>query len=294
MVKGNGSVSSKVLIDFKKIFMSAHTSGKKGNSSFDDNDDEIAVDKDQPMWKNWQQVELSRERKQLCPWQPDREAGQTEEDCDDPERLVLFDDISSHLFKITNPTNKLRLVMSFLTFFGVSVPCLSSSTSAVVQRFLQTSLEHTSQILEPTNPTLPQCLGLWQSYHWNNGVSYNNLQQWPSNEAVTFVRNMFVQSLPVFAGKARSFLMTTWLWYEFQLTQKVQSSTEATRMYKGVRKLAKSLLKQPENRFVRSSNLGKSSLNESCGIVLVVAFLLPCSANIVSVTVGIFTIKFQE
>ena len=294
MVKGNGSVSPKVLIDIKKIFMSACTSGKEGNSSLDHNDDEIAVDKDQPVWKNWQQVELSREMKQLCPWQPDREAGQTEEDCDDPERLVLFDDISTNLFKITDPTNKLRLVMYFLKFLGVSVSSVSSSTSADVQRFLQTSLEHTSQILEPNNPTLPQCLGLWQAYHWNDGVSYNTLQQWPSDEAVTFVRNIFVQSLPVFSGKGRSFLMTTWLWYEFQLTQKLQSLTEATRMYKDVRKLAKSLLKQPENRFVRSSNLGKSSLNESRGIVLVVAFPYLCSANVVSVAVGIFTIKFQE
>ena len=254
MAKGNESVSCEAPIDVKKIFKSTYTSTADKNSSFDDNDDEIAVEKDQPMWKNWLQVESSRERRQLYPWQPDRETRQTEEDCDDPERLVLFDDISSSLFKITDHGNKLKLVLSFLKFFGVPVPSVTSSASADVQQFLQTSVEHVSQILESSMiRSTSQFLGLCQSYHWNDDTSSVAKQQWPSDDTLAFVRNIFVQSLPVFTGKIRSFLMVTWLWYEFELTQKAPSS-KASRMYKDVRKLAKSLLKQPQNRFVRSVN----------------------------------------
>ena len=252
MAKGSESVSSEALIDVKKIFKSTSSSTADKSSSFDDNDDEIAIEKDQPVWKNWLRVEWSRERRQLYPWQPARETEQTEEDCDDPERLVVFDDISSSLFKITDPSNKLKLVLSFLRFFGIPVPCISSSASIDVQQFLQTSLEHMSQILDSNIPRAPQFLGLWQSFHWDDETSSVAKQQWPSDDALAFVRNIFVQSLPVFTGKARSLLMVTWLWYEFQLTQKVQSSKEAARMYKDVRKLAKSLLKQPQNRFSMS------------------------------------------
>ena len=44
--------------------------------------------------------------------------------------------------------------------------------------------------------------------------------------------------------------MVLWLWFEFGLTQKEPLSKQSKKRYKDVRKLAKSLLKQPESRFV--------------------------------------------
>ena len=243
---------TEVTIDIKKIFKANSTSATDESDSLDDDEDEIELDKDKPLWENWVQVELSRQRRHLLAWQPDAKKDQTEDDCDDAERLVLFDDISSSLFKITDPRNKLKLVLSFLKLLGVSVPCVSSSTNADVQRFLNISLEHESQLLEPGNSAMSQFLGLWQSYHWDNGNSTNATdKQWPSSEALHLARNIFVQILPVFEGEIRSFLMVLWLWFEFGLTQKVPFSKESKKKYKDVRKLAKSLLKQPENRFVK-------------------------------------------
>ena len=252
MARKDGNIPTEVHVDIEKIFRSTCSGGKEeNNASFDGNDDESSLDQGQPMWKNWLQLELSRERKQLFPWQPDREGGQTEEDCDDPERLVLFDDISSSLFKIADSANIVKLVFSFLKFLGVQVPCVSSSTSGYVQRYLQMSLEHASQILEPQKTAFPQFLGLWQSNHWISDMSSE--QQRPSHEGLSFIRNIFVQSLPVVSEKARTLLIETWLWYEFKLTQEAQSPGLAVRMYKDVRKLAKSLLKMPENRFASTS-----------------------------------------
>lgn len=240
-----------VAIDVKKIFKANSTSARDESDSVDDNDDEVAVDKDQPLWWNWVKVELSRQWRHLLPWQPDGGTDQTEEDCDDAERLVLFDDISSSLFNINNPRNKLKLVLTFLKLLGVLVPCVSSSTHMDVQRFLNISLEHESQLLEPNIFTMSQFLGFRQSYHWDDGIAADTTDKhWPLPEALTLVRNIFVQSLPVFEGATSSFLMVLWLWFEFGLTQKASSLKESKKKYKDVRKLAKSLLKQPENRFV--------------------------------------------
>ena len=60
----------------------------------------------------------------------------------------------------------------------------------------------------------------------------------------------------MFGGRERSFLMVIWLWYEFELTKNGQPAKESKRMYKDVRKLAKNLLKMPENRFV---NIGSAT-----------------------------------
>ena len=255
MAKERESISRETLIDIRTIFKSFSSRKTGNNDSPYEVEEEMAIVRDQPLWRNWLQVESSRDRRQLFPWQPDRETAQTEEDCDDPERLVLFDDISSSLFKMADPMSKLKLVLSFLNFFGVQVPCLSSSTSKDVQQFLNTSLEHELQLLGPSIPEASQFLGVWQSYYWNDDVACNEANhQWPTPEALTFVRNIFVQSLPAFSGRERSFLMVTWLWYEFQLTKNGQPAKESKRMYKDVRKLAKSLLKMPENRFVNTDS----------------------------------------
>ena len=248
-----GENKAEVKIDVNKIFKANSTSATDQSDSRDDDDnDDDEIDKDKPLWKNWVQLELSRQRRNLLPWQPDAEKDEKEDDCDDAERLVLFDDISSSLFKIADPGNKFKLVLSFLKLLGVSVPCVSSSTSADVQRFLNISLEHESLLLEPGNSAMSQFLGLWQSYQWDDGVSTNTTdKQWPSSEALNLARNVFVQILPVFEGATKSFLMVLWLWFEFGLPQKVSSLKESKKKYKEVRKLAKSLLKQPENRFVK-------------------------------------------
>ncbi|KAL9952401.1 hypothetical protein ACROYT_G039651 [Oculina patagonica] len=249
MAAENRTVTPVVAIDIKKIFKADSTSATDESNSLDDNEEEIVVDKDQPLWKNWVKVELSRQRRHLSPWQPDAGTDQSEEDCDDAERLVLFEDISSSLFKINDPRNKLKLVLTFLKLLEVSVPCASSSTNVDIQRFLNISLEHESQLLEPNSFTTSQFLGLRQSYHWDDGNSTDTTdKQWPSLEALALVRNIFVQILPVFEGATRSFLMVLWLWFEFGLTQKASSLKESKKKYKDVRKLAKSLLKQPENR----------------------------------------------
>lgn len=73
-------------------------------SADDDDDDELEdleiKDKTWPKWKIWLDVEASREAKHWLPWRPDKTKGQSEEDCEDPDRQVRCIDFKNHETKI--------------------------------------------------------------------------------------------------------------------------------------------------------------------------------------------------
>ena len=238
-------------LDIKPIFKAGFGNGSVVGSP----NDEIIVQTDQPMWKNWLSLELHRERTHLKPWKPDKKAAQTEEDCDDPERLIVFDDICPNLFKVIKSINKLKLILSFLEILGVPVPSVCSTTSSEVKRYLNISVEHKTQLLEARHPPASQFLGLWYSCYWCDILCDSREANpcWPSSEALSLIRNIFLQGSCVFEGEGRSFLLLLWLWFEFSFSQTgVNTSKESKQRYKDVKRLAKMLLKHAENRFVET------------------------------------------
>lgn len=61
-----------------------------------DDEDEIK-DKTQPRWRIWLDVESWREANHWLPWRPDKAKGQSEEECEDPDRQVqLHHSILTH------------------------------------------------------------------------------------------------------------------------------------------------------------------------------------------------------
>ena len=242
-----GVISSEGGIDANSIFKT-NSSGKE--TIADGEAQELVLDKSLPKWQTWLQVETFRQHAHVMPWQPNKSAGETEEDCEDPERLVLFDDISSGLFKLKDPKHKLSLVLHFLEFLGVPVPCLQPTTSSDVQRYFSICTEHKDQLLKACLPLYPQCLGLKKFSEWTGGI--NSLlcpgTVWPSPQLVHLTRNIFEQLLLMFDGEIKSLLMVLWLCFEFYLCQLQQTPKGKKQKYKDVRRLAKALLKQPNNR----------------------------------------------
>ena len=49
------------------------------------------------------------------PWRPDVRSDETEEDCEDPERLVVFDDIRSLIFEVRSVENRLNLILNLFS-----------------------------------------------------------------------------------------------------------------------------------------------------------------------------------
>lgn len=56
----------------------------------EEEDDEEVKDRSQPRPTIWLDVESSREAAHWLPWRPDKSKGQSEEDCDDPDRQVII------------------------------------------------------------------------------------------------------------------------------------------------------------------------------------------------------------
>lgn len=54
----------------------------------EEEDDEEVKDRSLPRHTIWLGIESSREAAHWLPWRPDKSKGQSEEDCDDPDRQV--------------------------------------------------------------------------------------------------------------------------------------------------------------------------------------------------------------
>ncbi|CAG2236937.1 unnamed protein product [Mytilus edulis] len=78
------------------------------------------VKKEQLKWKIWKEIEITRQSAHWLPWRPDLSKDETEEDCEDLDRLVLFDDINSILMVFPSSLHFL-LVTTFLQFLNVGV-----------------------------------------------------------------------------------------------------------------------------------------------------------------------------
>lgn len=234
-------------LDLKKIFKSFDPSKKKEGELQSTTEKEEQMVKGMPKWKAWLKVELSRDNSQLKPWQPDTEKGETDDDCEDPERLVLFDDISSYLFKLESMANRLKLVLHFLEFLGVPILPSSSTQSSETQRYFELSIHIPEQLVKGEKQFLTPGLGWLMFEYWQtdeNGPPNGR----PTDERLEVVRNVFVQSLSVFQGEHGDYLMIMWLWYEFNLSQAQESDKSRKQGFKEVYKLAKALLKEPSNR----------------------------------------------
>ena len=72
-------------------------------------------------WQRWIQLETWREQAHWRPWVPDHAAGETDDDCDDPDRVVVLDDVAGHLVVIADERLREELICRFFEFCGVAM-----------------------------------------------------------------------------------------------------------------------------------------------------------------------------
>ncbi|KAJ8044687.1 Protein NRDE2-like [Holothuria leucospilota] len=111
----------------------------------DNEDDEHSIDSTY-RGHSWLMEETWRARSHFLPWHPDMSKGQTTDYCEDPDRLVLFDDISKVLFKLNTPGLKFQLILRFLELLGVSIEASSTTNSSHSHHFCHTVLQCTRQL----------------------------------------------------------------------------------------------------------------------------------------------------
>ncbi|XP_018414025.1 PREDICTED: protein NRDE2 homolog [Nanorana parkeri] len=222
-----------------------------GEEEDDDVEEELDIkDKSLPRHKTWLDMECLREARHWLPWRPDPDKKQTEEDCEDPERQVLFDDLGPSMFRITSPALKFQFIHSFLQFLGV--PCGPRPSPACLYLALDelSLFDHRSaseRLL--TSFELPLA-GVGTVGHLET-MSRWRRQIGHCKDGECFIQNVFQSALSLFHGEQKMELCVSWLQYEIsKVVQCIQAQRKKQLKSQGKRskRLAKSLLKEPSNR----------------------------------------------
>nr|XP_009688106.1 PREDICTED: protein NRDE2 homolog [Struthio camelus australis] len=221
----------------------------------DDDDEEIDEDqeiknKTLPKWQIWLDIEYSREARHWLPWRPDKTKKQTEEDCEDPERQVLFDDLGPSLIQLSTPDLQCQLLYSFLQFLGV--PC----TSRLFPSSLYVAMDENNifdSVLSDEKPLTSidlQLSGFCSIGHMDT-ILRRRHHIGHYKEGEEFIQNVFHVLFLLFSGQEKCNLSICWLQYEIsKVVQCLQTKNKKKLKVQGKKskKLAKNLLKAPDNR----------------------------------------------
>ncbi|XP_065492011.1 nuclear exosome regulator NRDE2 [Caloenas nicobarica] len=222
-----------------------------------DDDDEEEIDEDQeikdktlPKWHIWMDIEYSREARHWLPWRPDKTKKETEEDCEDPERQVLFDDLGPSLIRLSNPDLQHQLLYSFLQFLGV--PCTSKLFPSNLYIAMDENNIFDSGLSDEkplTSVDFP--LSGFNSIGHMDTMLRGRHHIGHCKEGEEFIHNVFHVLFLLFSGKEKCNLSICWLQYEIsKIVQCLQTKKKKQLKVQGrkSKKLAKNLLKAPDNR----------------------------------------------
>ncbi|XP_057716285.1 nuclear exosome regulator NRDE2 [Corythoichthys intestinalis] len=216
----------------------------------EEDEEEEVKDRSQPRWTVWLDVESSREAAHWLPWRPEKNKGQSEDDCDDPERQVLFDDIGPSLICLSSSELQLRLLLNFLSFLGLPVDNVLSAGNCLPGLLLEelallTQGSDSRHAL--TSHNLPN--GMSSVGHM---TTLQGTRKWTGlgKQGEKFVNTMFHMLQPVLSSQHRTILSLSRMQYEkLKVFRCLNDSKKRLRSQSKISKrIAKSLLKEPDNR----------------------------------------------
>ncbi|KAM6274791.1 nuclear exosome regulator NRDE2 isoform 2-T3 [Porphyrio hochstetteri] len=213
-------------------------------------DDQEIKDKTLPKWHIWLDIEYSREARQWLPWRPDKTKKETEEDCEDPERQVLFDDLGPSLIQLSNPDLQRQLLYSFLQFLGV--PCTTKLFPSNLYIAMDENTIFDSVLADEQPLTCVDFpLSGFSSIGHMDTMRRGRHHVGHYREGEEFIQNVFHVLFQLFSGKEKANLAICWLQYEIsKVVQCLQTKNKKQLKAQGrkSKKLAKNLLKAPDNR----------------------------------------------
>ncbi|KAM4724554.1 nuclear exosome regulator NRDE2 [Anableps anableps] len=218
----------------------------------EEEDEEEVKDRSQPRGTVWLDVESSREAAHWLPWRPDKAKGQSEEDCEDPDRQVLFDDVGPSLICLSSPELQLRFLLSFLAFLGFPVDFVLSAAPYQPSMLLEnlSLLTQGTELQHPlTSFNLPET-GMNSVGHM---TTLQGTRKWLGlgKQGEKFLTNVFSMLQPVLPPPHRAVLSLSWILYEKLKVLHSLCSGNKKRLRtqgKSSKRVAKRLLKEPDNR----------------------------------------------
>ena len=176
-------------------------------------------------------MEKSRTSRHWFPWKPDTESGETEEDCEDPERLVLFDDISSCVIPVVDEKEQFRLIYCFIHFLGVPLQAVGCNTD-VINKYCCHIDDGT--FLKASSDIILNCTALAVE----------------DKQKLVFIENVVKYALPKLQSKYQTILLCIFLEFKTKFIHNLAicGKKEKKAAWKDLKKYAKSLLKEEQNR----------------------------------------------
>uniref|UniRef100_A0A8D0D0N6 NRDE-2, necessary for RNA interference, domain containing n=1 Tax=Sander lucioperca TaxID=283035 RepID=A0A8D0D0N6_SANLU len=218
----------------------------------EEEDEEEVKDRSQPRWTVWLDVEQSREAAHWLPWRPDKAKGQSEEDCEDPDRQVLFDDIGPSLIYLSSPELQLSLLLRFLSFLGLPVDSVLSAAPCQAGLLLE-SLSLLTQGNELRHPLTSQDLPEPGVNSVGHMTTLQGTRKWVGlgKQGERFVTNVINMLQPVLPAHHRAALSLSRMQYEKLKVLRCLRGSNKKRVRsqgKSSKRIAKQLLKEPDNR----------------------------------------------
>ncbi|KAK1893452.1 Nuclear exosome regulator NRDE2 [Dissostichus eleginoides] len=200
----------------------------------------------------WLEVETCREAAHWLPWRPDKAKGQSEEDCEDPDRQVLFDDIGPSLIRLSSPELQLRLLLRFLSFLGLPVDPVLSAAPCQPGLLLEnlSLLTQGNELRRPlTSYDLPDP-GVNSIGHM---TILQGTRKWVGLGKLgeRFLTNVLKMVQPVLPVQQRAALSLSWMQYEkLKVLRCLHGGNKKRLRFQGKssKRVAKQLLKEPDNR----------------------------------------------
>ncbi|XP_068574148.1 nuclear exosome regulator NRDE2 [Cebidichthys violaceus] len=218
----------------------------------EEEDEEEVKDRSQPRWTVWLAVEPSREAAHWLPWRPDKAKGQSEVDCEDPDRQVLFDDIGPSLICLSSPELQLCLLLRFLSFLGLPVDSVLSPAPCQPGLLLE-NLSLLTQGIGLEGPLTSHDLPDPGVNAVGHMTTLQGTRKWVGlgKQGERFVTNIFGMVQPVLPAQHRATLSLSWMQYEKLKVLRCLRGGNKKRLRsqgKSSKRVAKQLLKEPDNR----------------------------------------------
>eukprot|EP00111_Clytia_hemisphaerica_P007753 TCONS_00022514-protein len=179
----------------------------------------------------WTRLELTRMREECFSYHGDIE------ECEDTERVVLFDDLSLVCFSLESEAVVFQIVLTYLLLFGVSIP---------KSRYHKNLFKHSCKFLKIIESG-SKCF-----CHSSDFCDFVNIEGTDFKDHLYFLRTFITHLLKLFKDLTiLQTLSTVWFHMESILFRESfeDVSTELDKRYwKEMRKFLKSLLKLPFNR----------------------------------------------
>ena len=193
---------------------------------------------------NWLNIERQREK---CQWKPERQIT-SEGDIEDPDRIVLADDILPCLFRLKSERDIQSLLLFHLSFIGVPIK------KHLISEFL---CERISQMgVLPVRMKLFTIRDTEEFICFNRtadmGLDHYNIEV--SDDRIYYIDDVFAQALRLASSYSDNFtnvVSQCWLLFKVMLLKIKATGVDSHRLktsVKGVRKFAKSLMKLDPNR----------------------------------------------